>query len=222
MHHVVISTDNVPERERFAYWREQVSEGLFGTCPERNKDQEIPFNAHADVWIGSSFTRFRFNTDGFPVFRRPRDIARRGWDRYISLCREHGSGIWLATDKGEFVTQPGDLIVGDATTPFSSKPRVKYNSEILFLPRKLLDPHLPASQHPRLHVLRGQKAPALVKAYLDALAEQIVALDDKEIDLLSDNFCRLLAVACGAGEQPEAARAAQLAAAQRYSSAISD
>jgi AraC-like DNA-binding protein len=217
MHRVIISTDNVPETERFAYWREQVSEGLFGTSPERNKDQEIPFKAHADVWIGASIVRFRFRTDGYPVFRRPRDIARRGWDNYISLYRELGPGIWLGNDETEFVSEPGDLIVGDATIPFSSKPRVNYNSEILFLPRMLFDPHLPVSQHPRLHILRGQNALSeLVKAYLDALAEQVDALDDTEMDILADNFCRLLAVAFGAGEQPAAARAAQLAAAERY------
>ena len=43
-------------------------------------------------------------------------------------------------------------------------------------------------------------------------------LDDPEVGALADNFCRLLAVACGAnaGEQREAARLARLAEAKRY------
>ena len=76
MQHMVLSTGDVPEADRFSYWREAVGEGLLGTSAERNKEQETAFNARADVSIGASFARFRFRTDGYPVFRRRHDIAR--------------------------------------------------------------------------------------------------------------------------------------------------
>ncbi len=75
MQHMVLSTDDVPEADRFSYWRETVGEGLLGTSAERNKRQETAFNARADVSIGASFARFRFRTDGYPVFRRRRPSA---------------------------------------------------------------------------------------------------------------------------------------------------
>jgi AraC-like DNA-binding protein len=58
----------------------------------------------------------------------------------------------------------------------------------------------------------------MVKAYLDSFAGQIDALDDREAGVVADNFCRLLAVACGAnaGEHEEAIRLARLAEAKRY------
>jgi AraC-like DNA-binding protein len=58
----------------------------------------------------------------------------------------------------------------------------------------------------------------MIKAYLDAFANQLAALDDPEIDLVADNFCRLLATASGAkaGEHEEAIRQARLAEAHRY------
>ena len=43
MHRMVISTDNVPESDRFSYWREAVFNGLIGYSVERNKDQDHPF-----------------------------------------------------------------------------------------------------------------------------------------------------------------------------------
>jgi AraC-like DNA-binding protein len=56
------------------------------------------------------------------------------------------------------------------------------------------------------------------KPYLEAVAAQIDALDDREADLVADNFCRLLAVTCGAaaGEHKESIRAARLEEAKRY------
>ena len=52
----------------------------------------------------------------------------------------------------------------------------------------------------------------------DGLAEQIDALDEREAASVADNFCRLLAVACGAaaGEHRESIRVARLEEAKRY------
>ena len=101
MQRMAFSTDDVPEAERFSYWREAVGEGLLGTSAERNKGQETPFNARVDASIGASFARFRFRTDGYPVFRRPRDIARLSWDDYFCLYR--GSGrrrlVWRGSTR---------------------------------------------------------------------------------------------------------------------------
>ena len=42
MKRLVLSTDGVPEAERFSYWRAAVRDGLIGV--ERDKDQESPFS----------------------------------------------------------------------------------------------------------------------------------------------------------------------------------
>ena len=75
------------------------------------------------------------------------------------------------------------------------------------------------SRRPRSFVLPGASGlTGIIKAYRDAVAEQIDALEDREADVLADNFCRLLAVACGAaaGEHQEALRLARLEEAKRY------
>ena len=128
-------------------------------------------------------------------------------------------GVWFGEERREFVTEPGDLVVGDLTTPFASKPRANFDSDVWLFPRRLFDPHVLASLHPNSLVLAGHSGlSGMVKAYLDAFAGQIDALDDREVDMLADNFCRLLAVVCGgiAGEHEEAIRVARLEEAKRH------
>jgi AraC-like DNA-binding protein len=219
MRRMILSTDDVPEADRFSYWRAAASEGLVGVSIERNKSQETPFQARLNASIGASLTRVRARSDGHPVFRRPYDIARRGWGDCVWLRRETGAGARFDQGGREFVTQPGDLLIVDPTIPFALETRANYDHDIWFFPRKLLDPHLPIAQRPRSLVLAGHDGlSGVVKPYLEAFAAQIDALDDREADLVADNFCRLLAVTCGAaaGEHKESIRAARLEEAKRY------
>jgi hypothetical protein len=79
MQRLILRTDDVPEADRFSYWREAASEWL-GLSVERNKGQETPFNRHLAASIGPSLARLRCRSDRRPVFRRPTDIARLGGD----------------------------------------------------------------------------------------------------------------------------------------------
>jgi AraC-like DNA-binding protein len=130
-----------------------------------------------------------------------------------------GAGAWLDVGGREFVTQRGDLMLGDPTIPFAMKARAKYDIDLWRFPRTLIDPHLPISQGPSTLLLAGHDGlTGMVKAHLNAFSGQIDALDDREADCIADSFCRLLAVACGAaaGEQREAIRLARLEDAKRY------
>jgi AraC-like DNA-binding protein len=219
MQRLVLSTDEVPEAERFSYWREAVGERLFGFTPEPTGGRETPFNAHVVASVRPSLTHFHIRCDRHPVLRGPCEIARRPWDDEILLYRECGVGAWFDYDRREFVTRPGDLIVGDPTIPVATEARVDFHCTVSFLPRRLLDPHLPASQRPRsLFLTNSSGVTAILKAYFDAFSEQVGTLDDRETDLIMENFCRLLAVACGAaaGEHQEAIRLARLEEAKRY------
>jgi AraC-like DNA-binding protein len=219
MQRLVLSTDDFPEEDRFSYWREEVCEGVIGVSGERGKGQETPFSAHLRASFGASLVRIRYRSDGHPIFRRPHDIARIGWDDHIFLYCEVGAGGWLDVGGREFVTQRGDLMLGDPTIPFAIKARVKYDIDLWRFPRKLIDPHRPISQGPSTLLLAGHDGlNGMVKAYLNAFARQIDALDDREADCIADNFCRLLAVACAAaaGDQREATHLARLEEAKRY------
>jgi hypothetical protein len=215
MQRVVFSTDAVPEAERFSYWAE-VSEGQFGLSAERNKAQETPFKARVVASITPGIARFRFGMDKYTMLRRPRNIARFGGEDYITFHREMSDGVCFRDHRSEVVSKRGDLIVRDPTLPFVGEPRADYVAEVWRIPRALFDPHLPASLDPRFYVLGNDGLGRMVRAYLDVLTGQLDSLDDRETEIVADNFCRLLAAACGGAQQPEAARSARLAEAQRY------
>jgi AraC-like DNA-binding protein len=219
MQRLIFSTDDVPEAERFSYWREAVMQGMCGVSGERNKDQETPFKARFVCSIGESLVHYHCSADGHPLFRRTRDIARRGDGTKIAIYRELGVVDWRVGGRREMVTRPGDLLVSEGTSPWASQARADFDSETWLLPRKLLDPHLPGTARNLSLVLTGRNGLAgIVKAYLDAFAAKIDTLDEREAGLVADNFCRLLAIACGAaaGEHQEAVRLARLEEAKRY------
>jgi hypothetical protein len=70
-----------------------VSEGLFRVSAEPGKGRSAPFNAYVGGSIGASFGHFRCWSEGYPVLRPPRDIARLGWDDYVFLHREKGADV---------------------------------------------------------------------------------------------------------------------------------
>jgi AraC-like DNA-binding protein len=219
MQHVVVSTKDVPEPDRFSYWREAISERFIGVVSERGADTGTSFNARLSGSISDSLILFHYTADGHPVFRRPRDIARRGWDEYLMLYRERGTGAWFEHAQREFVTHTGDLAIADPTLPFATEPSLHFDHEVCFLPRALLESHLPISQRPRNLVLSGSTGLAgIVSAYFDGIVRQINTLNDHDAGLIADNFCRLLAIACGAsvGEHAESLRSARLEEATRY------
>jgi len=219
MQRFVVSTNGVPERDRFSYWRDEFGETMAGVTDERSDDPDIPFEASVVGSISRSLQRFRCQACGHPVFRRERDIARHGYEDRIGVYREIGGSSWIRRGGREFVTRPGDLIIADPTVPFEIQALRSYDHEMWSFPRLLIDPHLAATQRPRsLHLPNRPGVNSLVLGYLDMLGGQLDSLHDDEVDTVADNFCRLLAVACGASvvEQQDAIRGARLAEAQRY------
>src|SRR5262249_50050428 len=149
MNRLVLSTDDVPEAERFCYWRALVGDGLIAARVERDEDQEGAFNGRVIRFSGGSIARTRCRADGRSGFRGSGDIARRSWPDHFFFYREFGAGTWFGWDRGELVTRRGALVIGDPTAPFAAKPQANIDFDLWVLPRKLLDPHLPESRRPR-------------------------------------------------------------------------
>ena len=219
MQRFFVSTDGVPERDRFSYWRDGFGETMAGVTDERNEDLDVPFEASVVGSIGRSVQRFRCRASGHPVFRRERDIARHGYADRIAVYREVRGSSWIRRGGREFVTRRGDLIIADPTVPFEIQALRSYDHEMWSFPRALIDPHLAATQRPRsLHLSSRSGVNTLVLSYLNALGGQLDSLEDDEADTVADNFCRLLAVACGSalGEQRAAIAAVRLEEVKRY------
>ncbi len=219
MQKIVLSTDGIPESDRFAHWRDGIARSYVGVSVERDEDDPSTFSGRSVASIGKSVVRIRNRAHGLRVSRRPSDVARVSHENEVFIYREVGACGKIDQSGREFFTSPGDLIVADPTVPYYAKPRHGFDHELWFFPRKLVEPHLPVSRCPRgLDLSAAGGLAAMIKSYLEALSAQLDGLDDREADVVADNFCRLLAVACGAaaGDQKDAIRRARLEEAKRH------
>jgi AraC-like DNA-binding protein len=220
MRRFVFSTDDLPQTERFSLWRETISEGLFGTSPERPEGEaNAPFSGRLEALIGGPVAYAHYRISPYRVRRRAQDIARVGWSDSVLLYRNWSNGVRMNYGGMEFAPQPGDLFVADPTIPLEAFARTEFDEEVMFVPRAMLEPHLATAGLRRVLNFNGDGGVAgLAKSYFDGFVKRMDTLDERELVSVTDTFCRLLALACGAaaGEHGEAIRSARLDEVKRY------
>jgi AraC-like DNA-binding protein len=213
-----LTTDHIGVADRFAYWREQWCQGV-GVTGELASGERHGFNARATAWTAPSVIRLRLETSPFQVSRGLPEISRHSLENWICLYQEMSEGTTFQHAGNEFITRPGDLLLTDPTIPFSGRPYGAHNYHRWMLPRALIEPHLPSGRRPISEQLTGSHGiNGLVQAYLRALNDAIDECDSAELAGVIDNFCRLLALACGggSGDQRTATRAAKLRQVKDY------
>jgi AraC-like DNA-binding protein len=147
------------------------------------------------------------------------EISQRSLEDWICLYQEVSDGAAFQHAGNEYTTRPGDLLLTDPTIPISGRPRSAHNYRRWMLPRAWIEPHLPSGRRPLSAQFSGSHGiNGLVQAYLHALDDAIDECDSTELPGVIDNFCRLLAFACGggAGDQRAATRAAKLQQVKDY------
>jgi AraC-like DNA-binding protein len=219
MQRMIISTDDIPERDRFSYWHDAIGEQFLAIGGERGEESEAPFSARTVGFISNSLRITRTSADNHMVVRRRHHVARRSWGDYFLLARQGSAGAWYQHGKREFIARAGDFVVCDPDVPFATRPLMRLDHVVCMLPRRLLEPHLSAARRSSHLVLQGGAGLAsIVNAYLDGVIRGADALDEHTVGLVADNFCRLVAIACGAptGEHTESLRVAKLEETKRY------
>jgi AraC-like DNA-binding protein len=216
MQHIRVSTDGLPEREQFAYYREELLHNLGLTGEAAGA---TGFRGDVRLSIDPSLQRFEGACDTCSVGRTPREAGRRGWDDWIGLYLERSSGTRFADRRGETLVKTGDLMVFDLQLTFSHGCRAGYDHVVWCLPRALFEPHLPPAAPWRfLRLERNDGVVGLVRSYARAVDEQLETLDPAALPGIGDNFARLLAIACGsaAREHGDAVEAGQLTALKQH------
>ena len=214
-----LAVDQFREADRFAYWREQWCEGTVGVTGELARDERQSFYARATTWTAPHVIRLRCETGPFQVSRGLREINRRSWQEWIWLHQEMSDGAIFRHAGNEFVMRRGDLLVIDPTIPFSGRPHSAHDYRRWMLPRAWIEPHLPSGRRPLSVQFTGSRSiNGLVQAYLRALNDALCECGSGELPGVIDNFCRLLALACGGGigDQRAATRAAKLRQVKDY------
>src|SRR5580658_7841429 len=163
-----MSAEELPERDRFDAW----NAAIFSTLAIRVEplpDMDQPFRARYSFRSSGPLLSCNFDSDGFYATRQSSELAHRVWDCYW-IFRESGPGAWYSSGGREWVSRPGDIVIGDADDPFVTRPSGRYRHEAWAIPKAMVDPHLPALGRPLLTRLSGRGGvEALATSYLDTL-----------------------------------------------------
>jgi AraC-like DNA-binding protein len=214
-----LAVDHFREADRFAYWHEQWCQGTVGVTGDLARDEAHGFYARATAWTAPCVIRLRCETGPFKVSRGLSEINQRSWEEWIWLYQEMSDGATFQHAGKEFTTRPGDLLLTDPTIPFSSRPRSAHGYRRWMLPRAWIEPHLGSGCRPLSTQFAGSRGiNGIVQAYLHALNDAIDECGSAELPGVIDNFCRLLALACGGrpGDQRAATHAAKLRQVKDY------
>ncbi len=216
---IVLAVDHLRDADRFAYWREQWCQGTVGVTGELTRGENHGFYARASAWTAGCVIRLRCETGPFRVARGLPEISRRSWEDWIWLYQEMSDGVRFEHAGNEFITHRGDLLLTDPTVPFSGQPRSAHDYRRWIVPRAWIAPHLPTVHRPlSAHLTGSHGINGLVQTYLGALNDALDECDSAGLSGVIDNFCRLIALACGgeAGDQHTAIRTAKLRQVKEY------
>ena len=73
MDRVTLTTDRVPEHERFALWREAALEGPINVVGSHAS--ATPCQAQVTCWDGSAFRRLRYRSDAHLAFQDRKSVV---------------------------------------------------------------------------------------------------------------------------------------------------
>jgi hypothetical protein len=106
LQHIRLSTEALPERDQFAYYREELLHNLGVTGKWAGA---AGFRADGRSALDPSLQRIEAARDACSVRRTPREVGRRGWEDWIGLYLEKGSGTRYADRHGETLvwSKPG-------------------------------------------------------------------------------------------------------------------
>jgi AraC-like DNA-binding protein len=212
-----ITTDDVPERERFDLWGDALFRNL-AISAQPLPDAEGPFRGRFSVRASGPLLNCSFDVDPFRATRQRREIAHRAWDSYW-IVRDSSAGGMHKIGGQECFSQTGDLIIGDTDAPVESIAAVRYTHELWVVPKALVDSHLPVHGRPSFTRLSNRNGvDALAASYLEALTRNWDSIPEAAMGPVTETLCRLIGVACGAAvaEQPDAVRAGRLVEAKRH------
>jgi len=212
-----ITTDDVPEQDRFDLWSHAVFSTLAITA-QPLPGAEGPFRARFSARSRGPLLNCAFDSDGFHATRQRREIAYRQWHVY-RVYREASAGVSFRIAGQEVVSATGDLLVADADALFEARPVDRYADESWLLPKALLEPHLPIVARPLTMKLSGRTGvDALAASYLETLTQNWDSIPEATMGPVTDTLCRLIGIACGAAAdaQPDAVRAGRLVEAKRH------
>jgi hypothetical protein len=186
-----LSTDAIPQRDRFAYWGEAVSRPFTGMSVEATPEQRRSFSARLSAVRQAGVTSMKFERSVAFAHRGAADIARFPSDNLL-VYPAPSSHSWFRTHDGdEFVAPPGSRIVGFADVPFSHAyaggPHMA--CALASLPSALIGAFRRGRRHAPPRVIHTHSGlGALLGEYFAAWRRNLVGLEGEAFDLAAHSL----------------------------------
>lgn len=194
-----LTTDDLPARQRYAFWKEAVCDMFVGIDCSRNADE--PFRGAAVrrsfEWSPDESASFiEVESVAQYALRSPRHI-RRAQDAWIMLVLQTEGPAILRQDGRTAALDPGDMVLFDSTRAYDFTFERDFRQIVMKIPHHRLAPRLPA---PSLWIGRALKSSSplgrVLAAHVRAMSAEIEAMDpavrsglvDRTIDLVAFTF----------------------------------
>ena len=220
MQRMAWSSEGVPEREQFERWRELVARQFWHIRFERDGPATAPYRGTMVVQSLGEARLVDMRCEGGRSVR-DRVAAARVSEDVLMVQQESAAAARYEAGYASFACQSGDLAIHPPDVASVEEGPRGWAQRVWVIPRRRLLPLLPAAGGPYLHIPYRDGAAALAAGVAQLLAGQAERLEPAAADAALDAFCRLLAVAAGAGPGAveggrEALRAAALERVRQY------
>jgi AraC-like DNA-binding protein len=202
----VWSTEVLPERERFPYWRDAVCRTVFNVSIEAQPEQ---FFARMSTRRAGAF-RFATTTSSgtYELIRTQRDISRAPADHYTLYLQLSGQTVLNQTDGAQAV-RGKEILFYDERMPFRATLHDGVRT-MAVVPRAMIDRRAPWLRRQPVQIFAGHSPYIdLARRHLVQLGAEGASLSESATALLMENVCNLLALA-GAYDVPTSRMEADL------------
>ncbi|PYE44333.1 transcriptional regulator FeaR [Paenibacillus barcinonensis] len=191
----ILSTEQVPEKEGFAYWRESICDVFvqLEATPLTNK----PFNGRMEVGTMENISISAVSSDPQCVSRTRQQISKASEDFFLLSLQTAGKG-YIEQDQRTANILPGDFVLYDSTRPYVLQFGQPFQQVVFQFPRSaLLSRYKQAEQMTAIRIAgSGQPVHSMVSAllrtihvaypYFDTLTETRMA--ESAMDLLATSL----------------------------------
>jgi AraC family transcriptional activator of tynA and feaB len=186
------STDAIPERERFAFWRDAVCRAVFNIsieAPPERLSARISARTSGPMRLATSES-----VGAYQLTRSRQHIASAPSDHYSIFLQQSGCSVINHSDETVAV-QSNDLTLYDGRLPFDG---TFFNGKrtIAVIPREMIDRRAPwLRQRPFNKFASNGPFVDLARRHLLEIAGEGAMLNDGATALLTENLCNLLTLA---------------------------
>lgn len=194
----VYDTSAQQAREQFDYWREELCHNFVELAPERR--QKGVFRGRISQRPLDSISVSQVSADGHRVNRTAFEISHSSEECYFANLQLSGTG---RTQQGgdEIISGPGDLVLVDATAPYSIAHDDAFDLISVKIPHALLANRLEFKRRARTgFVAAGRGYGVILKSYTLAVLNETDAQFIESAPFIAENLTALIVAALNASQ----------------------